>query len=137
MLGFLSRTRRTADELKPLLDRMEAIVQEIPQEYRRQQELIMSLKYTNQLARQTKALTRKKEPGNLPAYNELSKKWRRMGGAQDDLVAQCHRITRKLLQQAGYGCTSSPKVVEIARQITIRCKKCLRNSDGYEIWPDY
>ena len=137
MMDFLNRTRRTAGELKLLLDRMEAIVQEIPQEYRRQQELIMNLKYTDQLARQTKALTRKKQPGNLPAYNELSKKWRRMGGAQDDLVAQCHRITRKLLQQAGYGCTSSPKVVEIARQIITRCKKCLRNADGYEIWADY
>jgi hypothetical protein len=137
MTDFLNRTRRTAGDLKPLLDRMEAIVQEIPKEYRRQQELIMSLKYTGQLARQTKALTRKKEPGNLPAYNELSKKWRRMGGAQDDLVAQCHRITRKLLQQAGYECTSSPKAVEIAEQIITRCKKCLRNADGYEIWADY
>lgn len=137
MTDFLNQTRRTAGELKLLLDRMEAIVQEIPKEYRVKEELIMSLKYTNQLARQTKALTRKKEPGNLPAYTELSKKWRRMGGAQDDLVAQCHRITRKLLQQAGYGCTSSPKAVKIAQQIITRCKKCLRNADGYEIWADY
>jgi hypothetical protein len=137
MTDFLNQTRRTAGELKLLLDRMEAIVQEIPKEYRVKEELIMSLKYTNQLARQTKALTRKKEPGNLPAYTELSKKWRRMGGAQDDLVAQCHRITRKLLQQAGYGCTSSTKTVEIAKQIITRCKKCLRNADGYEIWANY
>lgn len=137
MMEFLNRTRKTAGELKPFLDRMETTVQEIPQEYRRQEEIIMSLKYTDELARQTKALTRKKEPGNLPAYTELSKKWRRMGGAQDDLVAQFHRITRKLLQEAGYGCTSSPKAVEIAKQIITRCRKCLRNADGYEIWPDY
>jgi hypothetical protein len=89
------------------------------------------------LAQQTKALTRKKEPGNLPAYEELSMKWRRMGGAQDDLLAQCHRITRKLFQEAGYECTSSPKAVAIAQQIITRCKKCLRNADGYEIWADY
>ena len=137
MMEFLNRTRKTAGELKPFLDRMETTVQEIPQEYRRQEEIIMSLKYTDELARQTKALTRKKQPGNLPAYTELSKKWRRMGGAQDDLVAQFHRITRKLLQEAGYGCTSSPKAVEIAKQIITRCRKCLRNADGYEIWPDY
>ena len=137
MEKFLNRTRRTAGELKLFLDRMEAIVQEIPQEYQRKEELIMDLKYTDQLALQTKALTRKKEPGNLPAYTELGKKWRRMGGAQDDLLAQCHRITRKLLQQAGYGCTSSPKAVEIAQQIRARCTKCLRNADGYEIWADY
>jgi hypothetical protein len=137
MTEFLNRTRRTARELKLFLDRMEAIVQEIPKEYQNKRELIMSLQYTNELARQTKALTQKKRPGNLKAYEELSMKWRRMGGAQDDLVAQCHRITRKLLQQAGYGCTSSPKAVETARQIITRCKKCLRNADGYEIWANY
>jgi hypothetical protein len=137
MMVFLNQTRRTAGELKLFLDRMEAIVQEIPKEYQSKQELIMSLEYTDELAKQTKALTKKKLPGNLKAYEELSMKWRRMGGAQDDLVAQCHRITRKLLQQAGYGCASSPKAVEIAQQIITRCKKCLRNSDGYEIWADY
>jgi len=137
MMEFLNQTRRTAGELKPLLDRMEAIVQEIPQECRRQQELIMSLEYADELAQQTKALTRKKGPGNLPAYEDLSMKWRRMGGAQDDLVAQCHRITRKLFQEAGYGCISSPKAVAIAQQIRTRCRKCLRNADGYEIWADY
>ena len=137
MTEFLNKTRKTAADLKPYLDKMEQIVQEIPKEYQSKQELIMSLEYTDELARQTKALTRKKQPGNLKAYEELSMKWRRMGGAQDDLVAQCHRITRKLLQQAGYGCTSSPKAVEIAQQIITRCKKCLRNADGYEIWADY
>jgi hypothetical protein len=116
---------------------MESTVKEILQEYKSKQELIMSLEYTNQLSRQTKALTRKKQPGNLKAYEQLSMKWRRMGGAQDDLVAQCHRITRKLFQEAGYGCTSSPKAVAIAQQIRARCRKCLRNADGYEIWPDY
>jgi hypothetical protein len=137
MTEFLNRTRRTTDELKLFLDRMEAIAQEILQEYQSKQELIKSLKYTDQLARQTKALTQKKQSGNLKAYEQLSMKWRRMGGAQDDLVAQCHRITRRLLQQAGYGCTSSPKAAEIARQIINRCKKCLRNADGYEIWANY
>ncbi len=137
MMEFLNKTRRTAGDLKPLLDRMEAIVQEIPQEYQSKQEVIMSLQYTDELTQQTKALTRKKQPGNLPAYEELSMKWRRMGGAQDDLVAQCHRIARKLFQEAGYGCTSSPKAVAIAQQVRARCRKCLRYADGYEIWADY
>jgi hypothetical protein len=137
MIAFLNQTRRSASELKLFLDRMEAIVQEITKEYQSKQELIMSLEYTDELAQQTKALTQKKQPENLKAYEDLSMKWRRMGGAQDDLVAQCHRITRKLLQQAGYGCTSSPKATEIAQQIITRCKKCLRNADGYEIWANY
>jgi hypothetical protein len=137
MIEFLNQTRKTDGDLKPYLDRMEEIVQEIPQEYQNKQEVIMSLKYADELAQQTKALTLKKEPSNLKAYEDLSMKWRRMGGAQDDLVAQCHRITRKIFQEAGYVCTDSPKAVEIAEQIRARCRDCLRNSDGYEIWPDY
>jgi len=136
-MEFLNKTRKSAPDLKSYLDRMEEIVQEIPQEYNSKKELIMSLQYTDELARQTKALTRKKQPGNLPAYEELSMKWRRMGGAQDDLVAQCHRIARKLFQEAGYGGISSPKAVAIARQIRTRCTKCLRYADGYEIWANY
>jgi hypothetical protein len=137
MIEFLNQTRKTDGDLKPYLDRMEEIVQEIPQEYQNKQEVIMSLKYADELAQQTKALTLKKEPSNLKAYEDLSMKWRRMGGAQDDLVAQCHRITRKIFQEAGYVCTDSPKAVEIAEQIRARCRDCLRNSDGNEIWPDY
>jgi len=137
MMEFLNQTQKSAADLKPYLDRMEAVVQEIPQEYSRQQELIMNLQYVGELTQQTKALTLKKEPGNLKAYEELSMKWRRMGGAQDDLVAQCHRIVRKLFQEAGYGGVSSPKAVEITRQIRARCREFLRNADGYEIWADY
>jgi len=137
MMEFLNQERKSVGDLKPYLDKMEEIAQEIPQEYQNKQEVIMSLKYAGELARQTKALTLKKQPSNLKAYEDLSIKWRRMGGAQDDLVAQCHRITRKLFQEAGYECTSSPKAVEIAQQIRTRCRQCLRNSDGYEIWPDY
>jgi hypothetical protein len=137
MMEFLNQTQKSAADLKPYLDRMKAIAQEIPQEYSRQQELIMDLQYVDELTQQTKDLTLKKEPGNLKAYEELSMKWRRMGGAQDDLVAQCHRIARKLFQDAGYGGVSSPKAVEIARQIRERCRECLRNADGYEIWADY
>jgi hypothetical protein len=137
MIEFLNQTRKSAPDLKPYLDKMEEIIQEIPQEYQSKQEVIMSLKYTDELARQTKALTLKKQPSNLKAYEELGVKWRRMGGAQDDLVAQCHRITRKLFQEAGYTCTTSPKAVEIAEQIRARCRECLRNADGYEIWTNY
>jgi hypothetical protein len=137
MMEFLNLTSKSASDLKPFIDGMEAIVQEIPQEYGRQRENMKTLAYADQLARRTKALAQKKAPGNLSAYAELSKKWRAMGGAQDDVVAQFHRITRKLSQQAGYGCVNQPKAVEIAREIRRRCRKCLRNPDGYEIWPDY
>lgn len=137
IMEFLNQTQKSAGDLKPYLDKMEEVVREIPREYQNKLEVIMNLEYAGELARQTKALTLKKEPGNLKAYEDLSMKWRRMGGAQDDLVAQCHRITRKLFQEAGYGCTDSSKAVEIAEQIRARCRECLRNSDGYEIWPDY
>ena len=137
MLKFLSQVRRSNPELKTYLDAMSSIAQEIIQTYDRSREHIKTLRYVEDLTRQTKALTRKKSPKNLPAYLELGKKWRSMGGVQDDVVAQCHRLTRKLFQEAGYRCVDQPKAVDIAEQIRARCRQCLRNPDGYEIWPNY
>jgi len=137
MMGFLSMTKKSNADLTPFLDSMESIAKEIVQGYSRQRDNIKNLEYTDQLAQKTKALTAKKDPNNLSTYSDLSEKWRAMGGAQDDLVAQSHRITRKLFQEAGYGCVNDPKAVQIAEEIRRRCKKCLRNPDGYEIWPNY
>ncbi len=150
MIEFLNLTRKSTPDLPsnagfllipaaggPFLDNMESIAQEIIQEYSRLKENIKTLEYTDELSRKTKALTRKKNPRNLSTYMDLSKKWREMGGVQDNLLAQCHTLTRKLLQEAGYGCVNRPQAVEIAEEIRRRCRKCLRNPDGYEIWPDY
>ena len=137
MIEFLNLTRKSSPDLQPFLDSMESIAQEIIREYNRQKENIKTLEYAHELSRKTKALTRKNDPGNLATYMDLSKKWREMGGAQDNLLTQCHTLTRKLLQEAGYGCVHQDKAVEIAEQIRIRCRRCLRNPDGYEIWPDY
>ena len=150
MIEFLNLTRKSTPDLPsnagfllipaaggPFLDNMESIAQQIIQEYSRQKEDIKTLKYADELSRKTKALTRKKDPRNLSTYMNLSKKWREMGGVQDNLLAQCHTLTRKLLQEAGYGCVNRPQAVEIAEEIRRRCRKCLRNPDGYEIWPDY
>ncbi len=137
MIEFINLTRKSTPDLKPFLDSMETIAQQIIQEYSRQKEDIKTLKYADELSRKTKALTRNKDPRNLSAYTDLSKKWREMGGAQDNLLAQCHTLARKLLQEAGYGCVDQPKAIEVAKEIRRRCRKCLRNPDGYEIWPDY
>lgn len=137
MTKFLNVTRKSAAGLKPFLDGIQAIVQEIPEEYDRHKENMKTLAYAGELARKTKALTQRKSPGNLPAYLELSKQWRAMGGAQDNVIGRYHSLTRKLAQEAGYGCVERPEAVEIAREIRRRCRQCLRNADGYEIWPDY
>jgi hypothetical protein len=136
-IKFLRLTAGSAAELKPFLDSLEQIVQQIPQEYEVQKENIKSLEYADELARKTKALTLKKAPENLPTYLDLGEKWRAMGGAQDGLLAQCHMIARNLFQEAGYGCVSQPGAVEPAQEIRRRCRQCLRNPDGYEIWPNY
>jgi len=60
-----------------------------------------------------------------------------MGGAQDEVVAQCHIITRTLDQEAGYGCAKEPKAIALAGEVRARCRQMLRNADGYEIWPNY
>ena len=96
-----------------------------------------SLKDANALADKTVALARKKSPDNLKTYMELFQAWRAMGGAQDYVLAQCHTVTRKLAQEAGYGCADLPEAVEVAKEIRERCRKILRNPDGYEIWPNY
>jgi hypothetical protein len=137
MIKFLQATGSSSGELKPYLDSLEQIARQIPQEYATQKENIKSLDYADELARKTKALTTKKDPQNLPTYKDLGEKWRAMGGAQDGLLGQYHVTTRKLYQEAGYGCVTEPKAVEVAKEVRRRCRLCLRNADGYEIWPNY
>ncbi len=137
MLEFLRANGIAAPELKPFLESMEQIAQQIPQEYSVQKENMKSPEHASELTRQTMALTVSKGTNNLPAYMELLKAWRAMGGAQDYLVAQCHTITRKLFQEAGYGCVNEAKAVDVAHEIRARCRQVLRNPDGYEIWADY
>ena len=137
MSKFLRTKETSSPDLKPFLESMEAVVQQIPQEYDVQRENMKSLAHADELARQTMVLTHKKGPDNLKAYMDLLKAWRAMGGAQDYVVAQCHTITRKLFQEAGYGCVHQPKAVEVAEEIMTRCRQVLRNPDGYEIWAEY
>lgn len=134
---FLRPAGSASAELKPFLDGLKQIARKIPQEYTVQRENIKSLEYADELARKTNALTHKKDPKNLPTYQDLSKRWRAMGGAQDYLLAQFHSTTRKLFQEAGYRCVDRPQALEIAQEIRRRCRQCLRNPDGYEIWPNY
>jgi len=137
MIKFLNLAEKSAGDLKPYIDDMRAIAQEIPRGYQVQKENMKNLEYAAELSSQTKALTRKKSSQNLPTYNDLSLKWRRMGGSQDSVLGQCHTITRKLFQEAGYGCVNQPGAVKIAMEIRRRCRECLRNPDGYEIWQNY
>ncbi len=128
---------QAAPELKPYLESLEQIVQQIPQEVEVQQENMKSLDHAAELAKQTMALTLKRDPDNVKSYAALFKAWRGMGGAQDYVLAQCHTVTRKLFQEAGYGCAELPKAVALAEEIRARCRQVLRNPDGYEIWADY
>jgi len=96
-----------------------------------------SFAYADELVVRTLALTEKKGENNLKAYMDLLKDWRAMGGAQDYVLAQCHIITRKLAQEAGYNCPNHPDAVRLAREVRSRARQCLRNPDGYEIWGDY
>jgi len=137
LIEYLNQTKKSSPGLKPYLDGIEAIVQQLPQEYDKQRENIKTLQNADDLAVKTKALTQKKDPANLPACLELGKQWRDMGGAQDSVLGQCHVIARKLFQEAGYGCATQPQAVEIAKEIRRRCTEYLRNPDGYEIWADY
>jgi hypothetical protein len=134
---YLHGQATAAPGLKDYLDNLEQIVGQIPHECEVQKENMKSPAYMNDLVKKTLALTSTDGTNNLTAYNELLKAWRGMGGAQDYVVAQCHALTRKLAQEAGYGCVNQPKAVPVAEEVRRRCRQTLRNPDGYEIWADY
>ena len=137
VIHYLQAQESSSPDLKPFFEGLEQIAQQIPQEYAVQKENMKSPEYVRELTSRTLALTSAKDPNNLNAYMELLKAWRGMGGAQDYVVAQCHTITRKLCQEAGYGCADLPKAIDVAREIRSRCRQALRNPDGYEIWANY
>jgi len=137
MMDYLDKTGRDRPDLKTFIDEARAITQEIIQLHDRQKENMKTLAYVDDLARETKSLTLKKDPGNLSRFNDLKMRWRRVGGTQDTLVCQFHTITRKLFQQTGYGCVDRPEAIAVADEIRNLCKQCLRNPDSYEIWADY
>ena len=123
LIKYLQAQGSASPELKPFLDGLEQIAQQIPQEYEVQKENMRSPGYADELTRNTLALASRNDTNNLTAYMELLKAWRAMGGAQDYVVAQCHMITRKLCQQAGYGCADQPNAVDVAREIRSRCRQ--------------
>lgn len=137
MVKFLQTNANSAPDLKPFLENLEQIAQQIPDECANQKENMKSLAYAAELTQKTKALAEKKDSKNLAAYMELLKDWRAMGGAQDYVVAKCHIVARKLMQQAGYTCVNQTQAAKLAEVIRARCKQVLRNPDGYEIWPNY
>lgn len=137
MIQFLQSRGKVAPAHKSYLEALEQIVQQIPQEYSVQKENMKSADHAAQLTRQTLTLTGSKNPNNLASYMELLKAWRAMGGAQDYVVAQCHMITRKLFQEAGYAGASDAATMAVAQEVRGRCRQVLRNPDGYEIWADY
>jgi hypothetical protein len=138
LLKYLRTAGKSSPELKPYLDSLEQIAAQIPTQYDVQKENIKSNAFADGLAAKTIALTRKKDPKNLQTCLDLGKEWRGMGGAQDGLVAEYHMIVRRLSQEAGYGClTHSPEAADLAKEIRIFCRQCLRNPDGYEIWLNY
>jgi hypothetical protein len=137
VLALLAARERSTPELKAFVDRLTPIVRQIPNECSAQKDNMRSLPYADQLAQQTRALTAKPATNNLAAYKGLSEAWRAMGGAQDYVLALCHVAARHLFQEAGAGCAQQPAAVELAQEIRRRCEQCLRNPDGYEIWPNY
>lgn len=137
MMKLLRTAGKSSPELKSYLDGLEQIAAQIPTQYDVQKENIKSNTFADELAGKTISLTRKKDPKNLQTCLDLGKEWRGMGGAQDGLVAEYHMIVRRLFQEAGSGSLTQPAAVELAKEIRNRCRQCLRNPDGYEIWSNY
>jgi hypothetical protein len=137
MIKFLRLQAASNPDLKGYAENLSSIAQQILDEYAVQQENMKSPTYAAELVQKTLALTGNNDKENLAAYMKLLKDWRAMGGAQDYVVAQCHALSRKLFQEAGYGCASEPNAVKLSEEVRRRCRLMLRNPDGYEIWPNY
>jgi hypothetical protein len=137
MIKFLQSQAASNSDLKPYAENLSSIAQQILDEYGVQQENMKSPAYAAELVQKTMALTGNNDKENLAAYMKLLKDWRAMGGAQDYVVAQCHALSRKLFQEAGYTCATEPKAVKLSEEVRRRCRLMLRNPDGYEIWPNY
>ncbi len=137
MTAFLRAKEQAEPTLKPFIEDVAWIAAQIRDEHDVQKENMKSMEHARELALETMSLTRKSAAGNLAVYKELLKKWRAMGGAQDYLLARCHATTRRLAQESGYACVNRPEAVNLAEEIRRRCRRVLRNPDGYEIWADY
>jgi len=138
LIPFLkSKDTAASPELKSYLENLEQIAESIPQEYNVQKENMKSPEYVTELTQKTISLAANQSTNNLPAYMQLLKDWRAMGGAQDYVVAHCHMMTRKLFQEAGYAAATNPAALPIAIEVRARCRQVLRNPDGYEIWAEY
>jgi hypothetical protein len=136
--GFLKKQAQESPQVEPFVSSLTQTLGQLSQEYEVQKENMKSFEYADDLVRQTLALTGRKDTNNFKAYMDLLKAWREMGGAQDYVLAQCHMITRKLCQEAGYGCARGPvEAVALGEAVRKRCRQILRNPDGYEIWADY
>jgi len=135
MISFLNLKRKSNPDLKPFLDDMETITQEILLLCNAKRENMKTSDYVDELARKTKALTQKKDPKNLSNFSDLVAKWGDM--AETHLREELHRTSRHLFQEAGYRCVNQPEAIEIAEEIRRRCRECLRNPYGLETWPDY
>jgi hypothetical protein len=137
LLKDLEAKKKSNPELNGYLDKLEEILQQIPQEYGVQQQNMKSFGYADDLVKRTLALTDKQDPNNVKAYMDLLKEWRAMGGAQDYVLARCHMVVRKFAQEAGYACVDNPRAALVAQELRAQARQCLRNPDGYEIWADY
>jgi hypothetical protein len=137
MVRYLDANKTSSPDLSEYLDGLKQTIQQIPQECSVQKENMKSFPYADELVKRTRGLTDRQDPDNLKAYMELLKDWRAMGGAQDYVLAQCHIVTRKFAQEAGYNCVGQAKAAVLAKEIRSRTRAILRNPDGYEIWADY
>jgi len=137
LIDYLKAVRVSKPQLVPVADEVEKIARRIFDEYEKAKENIKDIEYVRQIAAETNTLTLRKNPENLKAFLKLKSKWRGVGGAQDGLVRIFHTITRSIFQQAGYLCARHPEAIDLADEIRKRCRRCLRNPDGYEIWSDY
>ncbi len=133
LIAYLEKRRTVYPELKDFVDAMTSIARGMDAAVERKKEAIntpaYATKIVNDFRRELVGYT------GVDAHArcvEFGKAITTIGGAQDDLVAECRTVVRTLRQRAGLALALDPRVAPIAREIRRRTRDMLRNPVSYE-----
>ncbi|MBN1417439.1 MAG: hypothetical protein JXP34_01610, partial [Planctomycetes bacterium] len=129
----LAAEKREHPDLAAFIDEMETIARTIDGYVEKRKTGINTREYAAELiAGFRKDLVGYAGPDALVRCKAFGRAITTIGGAQDDLVAECRKAVRILRQRAGLRMAVDPKVAPIAREIRDRARDMLRSPVSYE-----
>lgn len=129
----LAARKRAQPDLAPFIDEMDAIARGIDAYVEKRKKGINTREYAAAIiAGFRKDLAGYAGADALDRCRAFGRAITTIGGAQDDLVAECRKAVRVLRQRAGLRMAVDAKVAPIAREIRDRAQAMLRSPVSYE-----